>query len=491
MPRARSFQRKNHMQQLGKQPRQNHRVIIVPVPETSPLINTPWRLKTTVWRIRFKAAATEKALHTAAILKHQYIHNKTPISVLSQRNIGVSTPSKIQIDTVQSTPYTTMAIASSYLDDSEGSQATESRGIFGTRLPYVMDIDGEDAGFGDVDDDPQTIQLPLHLETEEAIETARGQWPDVNSVGLQFSILSKRVRDIEAFMASSKVPSGNDFTWHLQVLQFMNWQLKGLKNPYLQSLPSRRECAINVAIGFGKDAKVRERIIGNEKQCIKDRKIESSKQGRAAKLIGMLEDQGTIIAIQECIGSASGGVKADMICKAVSQYWKSQMTSADMGEEIQLLSSSLQELYETEDSSILSSQKLTIHANTAPRWLHTLGYCWKKFKNSVYKDGYEREDVVEGSSGNVEEVEIPYLEPGDKLCIPVTHDEATCNANDGPHYQWIKGDENILGKKSRGQGLHISELTTPHGRLSVPEYELSDQELIQHGLHKRNVIEII
>ncbi|RPB06967.1 hypothetical protein P167DRAFT_477251, partial [Morchella conica CCBAS932] len=149
----------------------------------------------------------------------------------------------------------------------------------------------------------------------------------------------------------------------------------------------------------------------------------------------------------------------------------------------------------------------------ARRWLHTLGYSWKEVKKGVNKDGHKREDVVEyrqnvflktledlkprmpypirDSNGDVEEVEISYLKPGDKLCIPVTHDEATCNANDGPHYQWIKGDENPLRKKSRGQGLHISEFITPYGRLSVPEYELSDQELIQHGLHKRYVTEII
>lgn len=98
----------------------------------------------------------------------------------------------MQFDTVQSTPYTTMAIASSDLDDSEGSQATESRETCGINIPDVMDIDGEDAGFEDIDNDPQpTIQLPPNLESEEAIDTAKGQWPDVDSVGLRFSILSK------------------------------------------------------------------------------------------------------------------------------------------------------------------------------------------------------------------------------------------------------------------------------------------------------------
>jgi hypothetical protein len=46
----------------------------------------------------------------------------------------------------------------------------------------------------------------------------------------------------------------------------MHWQIKGIKNPHLLALPSRRKCAMNVAIGFGKGSKVRDRILGNEKK---------------------------------------------------------------------------------------------------------------------------------------------------------------------------------------------------------------------------------
>jgi hypothetical protein len=98
---------------------------------------------------------------------------------------------------------------------------------------------------------------------------------------------------------------------------------------------------------------------------------------------------------------------------------------------------------------------------------------------------------LRGPNGDIEEVDIQCLPAGATLCIPVTHDEATCNADDGPHHQWITGDENPLRKRSRGQGLHISEFITPYSRLSIPEYVLLDYELIQHGFHKRDATEII
>lgn len=69
--------------------------------------------------------------------------------------------------------------------------------------------------------------------------------------------------------------------------------------------------------------------------------------------------------------------------------------------------------------------------------------------------------------GEVVGIEMPIMVPGQVPCIPVTHDECTCNANDGPHYQWIKADENPIRKKSRGQGLYISELITPWSYLNI------------------------
>jgi len=50
--------------------------------------------------------------------------------------------------------------------------------------------------------------------------------------------------------------------------------------------------------------------------------------------------------------------------------------------------------------------------------------------------------------------------------IILTQDECTFNANDGRHFIWTDEDHQPLRKKGRGQGLHVSNLVTPIGRLS-------------------------
>ncbi|KAG0639114.1 hypothetical protein HOY80DRAFT_1045975 [Tuber brumale] len=49
--------------------------------------------------------------------------------------------------------------------------------------------------------------------------------------------------------------------------------------------------------------------------------------------------------------------------------------------------------------------------------------------------------------------------------IMVTQDECTFNANDGRHFIWTHKEHQPLRKKGRGQGLHVSDLLIPIGRL--------------------------
>jgi len=49
--------------------------------------------------------------------------------------------------------------------------------------------------------------------------------------------------------------------------------------------------------------------------------------------------------------------------------------------------------------------------------------------------------------------------------VMVPHDECTFNVNDGRHFIWTYEDHQPLRKKGRGQGLHVSDLLTPIGRL--------------------------
>lgn len=201
-----------------------------------------------------------------------------------------------------------------------------------------------------------------------------------------------------------------------------------------------------------------------------------------------------------------------MIATAVTAYWQSRNPDVNRVEQLELLSTSLHEIERSENTT-QPQKRLSLSARTAVRWLHQMGYDWKEVKKGIYKDGHERQDVVQyrqetflkrmdvlrprmpyplrSNEGKVIGIGLPTMPPGERLCIPVTHDECTCNANDGPHHQWIKGDENPLRSKARGMGLHISEFITPWGRLSVGKDVMSDEQLLQLGLNQREATEIM
>ncbi|KAI5839736.1 hypothetical protein DFP73DRAFT_598397 [Morchella snyderi] len=359
-----------------------------PVPMGSPIINTSFRHRATVWRLKSRAAAAEQALHTAALLKRKSTPIQTPTTHLSQANSGASTPiTGLETATVNSTPYTTVAVAGSEDDDSIGSQDTGN--INPRQSTDLVEENDQDENFEDIEDSIQQIQL----QSEEAFRDAQRLWPDVFIVEMQYGILNEGIHDMKLRLASGDAPNGHDLTWHLQVLQFMNWQMRCLKTRQLLGSSFRKECAMNVDIGFGKGARVRDRLLENEKRWVKERDIERSKQGRTSSMVSMLEDEGIMIAVREFIASSGGGIRAETLCNAVSEYWQSQMTSVDRQQEIGLLSSSLQELDTACATFTTAHDKLTIHANTAQKWLKQLGYSWREVKKGVYKDAHEREGV--------------------------------------------------------------------------------------------------
>lgn len=56
---------------------------------------------------------------------------------------------------------------------------------------------------------------------------------------------------------------------------------------------------MNVAISFQKGQSIQERIMRSERMWIQHRNIPTSQQGKNAKIMCMLEDEGTMIAVQE------------------------------------------------------------------------------------------------------------------------------------------------------------------------------------------------
>lgn len=66
----------------------------------------------------------------------------------------------------------------------------------------------------------------------------------------------------------------------------------------------------------------------------------------------------------------------------------------------------------------------------------------------------------------LQEVPYPlYLDGQFQPLILVTQDECTFNSNDGRHFIGIHPEHQPLRKKGRGQGLHVSDVLTPIGRL--------------------------
>lgn len=142
------------------------------------------------------------------------------------------------------------------------------------------------------------------------------------------------------------------------------------------------------------------------------------------------------------------------------------------------------------------SPSMNIEANvqeqTVQRWLNKLGYNYERWKRGLYKDGHEREDVVEyrarflaqmqqfeekmpvfeGEDMNV--IKMPSLGSGEKLHILVVHDEWIFHANDADNYGWYNDGNQGIRPKGQGASIHVSEfLSEMTGRLKLQSEQVT------------------
>lgn len=119
------------------------------------------------------------------------------------------------------------------------------------------------------------------------------------------------------------------------------------------------------------------------------------------------------------------------------------------------------------NSSIISIILTSLTARTAVHWLHKLGYDWNDIKNGLYKNGHNRDNVIEYQQSMF----LPMLaklpptfnewilnddgsftlitpEFNGQLRVVVTHDKCTFNANNCCHQQWTKSGGMSLQSKS-------------------------------------------
>lgn len=129
-------------------------------------------------------------------------------------------------------------------------------------------------------------------------------------------------------------------------------------------------------------------------------------------------------------------------------------------------------------------------------------------KKGLYKDGHEREDVLEyrnqlflpkfqelqprmlewDSEGKlIHTVDEIWAMTGECPLVVVTHDECIFHANDGLTHVWTLKDSMLLRKKGHGQGIMLSEFITSSSQLTVP-LSITDTQLASMGL-RRNAIE--
>jgi len=127
---------------------------------------------------------------------------------------------------------------------------------------------------------------------------------------------------------------------------------------------------------------------------------------------------------------------------------------------------------------------MSVTASTVIRWLKQLGFQWKEVRKGIYIDGHEKPEVIFyrqqyflpkwkefesrmpkwSAEGILDQTPLP---AGERLLIPCTHDECTFHSNDGVHHRWVHKDKHLIRKKSRGQGLMVSDFILPCNRLEM------------------------
>jgi hypothetical protein len=112
---------------------------------------------------------------------------------------------------------------------------------------------------------------------------------------------------------------------------------------------------------------------------------------------------------------------------------------------------------------------VSIHEETARRWLNRLGFNHKNHLKGVYFDGHEREDVIQSRHEfvptllHLDRITLvpkgirPELEDNEKLLICVAHDESTFYANADQSRYWCDGQNQVLKQKSLGAAIMVSD----------------------------------
>jgi hypothetical protein len=108
--------------------------------------------------------------------------------------------------------------------------------------------------------------------------------------------------------------------------------------------------------------------------------------------------------------------------------------------------------------------KQCLTSSAAITWLPKMGFKWSEVQKGIYFDGHKSKETVEyreqvffpkwfecvkrmpewNQDGSFT---VPVWGFGEKLIIPVAHNEATYCANDGIHQRWVHKIRKMIRKK--------------------------------------------
>ncbi|KAH0603861.1 uncharacterized protein H6S33_007520 [Morchella sextelata] len=215
----------------------------------------------------------------------------------------------------------------------------------------------------------QGMEVSSFSSVKEAIEN----WPLAHSLQTDMEmrrrILESALFDIKKLLKSSKCPTGQDYSRHLQVQCFMNLELK--RPVTFSSNNTREKLALQVAYSFNSGSKLASFILQRERSWIRRRYIQSGLQGKTASAQSMLIDEGTLIAVREYIARAGQQIIAQSLANTVVRYWKDSLSTSneienDYSEDIISMKETILALQDID----LDETKWSLSSRSAVTWLH-------------------------------------------------------------------------------------------------------------------------
>ena len=111
---------------------------------------------------------------------------------------------------------------------------------------------------------------------------------------------------------------------------------------------------------------------------------------------------------------------------------------------------------------------VSVHEETARKWLHRLGFSQKNHHKGVYFNGHEGDDVVQSRQQFLDKLLVldektrtcdinPNIPDGEKPLIRVVHNESTFYANADQSRYWCDNDSQVLKQKSLGSLIMVSD----------------------------------